>query len=412
MDSSQLTRHKRDRYSANALNGATPRPIFPIDDEKRVSYKQGSKIVTYNKRTIMPGCTGPTCNEDIVISGSSSNIPVPVPVEPTITTIYTPPTELGEPSQFKVSDVIVDSDNVIYVIESTYSSTGGTITSRLKKLNPAYTIYSFTGPSFDVRHKISRLALDNDDKLYFYKYNNALTFNVLNIYDKTNDSITESGSSSGFDSFIYATVIDKNTGNLYFADTTLRIFKSNTSGDAPILLAGGGNTLTENYRNDTNGANALFNVVISGLAFDGTNNCLYVADYLNNCIRKVSLVPPYAVTSFVFEQSTENPPTSGPVAQQNVKPANYDEFRTNVQFSSTPDVEIDANGNLYVADQIQQIDFVNTTTNYVTLFAGGLSATSNPLFNFTFAGVQGLFSKSPTQLYVADDTNGVLLISF
>jgi hypothetical protein len=66
MDSSQLTRHKRDRYSANALNGATPRPIYPLDEEKRIAYKQGSKVVTYNKRTVLPGCTGPTCNEDLL----------------------------------------------------------------------------------------------------------------------------------------------------------------------------------------------------------------------------------------------------------------------------------------------------------------------------------------------------------
>jgi hypothetical protein len=66
MDSSQLTRHKRDRYSANALNGATPRPIFPLDEEKLSSFKHGSKLVTHNKRIVLPGCKGPICNTDMV----------------------------------------------------------------------------------------------------------------------------------------------------------------------------------------------------------------------------------------------------------------------------------------------------------------------------------------------------------
>lgn len=66
MDSSQLTRLKKDRSTANSINSATPRPLLPINEETYISFKQGSKLSTHNKRIIFPGCTGPTCSEDMV----------------------------------------------------------------------------------------------------------------------------------------------------------------------------------------------------------------------------------------------------------------------------------------------------------------------------------------------------------
>ena len=65
MDSSQLTRFKKDRSTANAINGTSPKQLLSITEETYISFKQGSKLSTYNKRIILPGCKGPTCNKDM-----------------------------------------------------------------------------------------------------------------------------------------------------------------------------------------------------------------------------------------------------------------------------------------------------------------------------------------------------------
>lgn len=380
MDSSQLTRHKRDRYSANALNGATPRPIYPLDEEKRIAYKQGSKIVTYNKRTVLPGCTGPTCNEDLL-------------EEPQSTFVFDTMTTVLQTSNF-IYYVAVDSIGNIFWVESIGINpvTGYKIRKR-DSSNLITDIYTFTLQSgTDV---YSQIVLDNSDNLYFFDYNVTLGSFCLT-------KITPSGIVSQFmNTIIFQEVqgvtINKDNGDIYCVSLSAsQIYKTNISGTTPVLIAG----TAIGYLDSSNPLTARFNEP-NGITFDKQNNYLYVTELTNNDIRKIDLN-----TSIVSTYSStvgSTPPTIGPNAGNTV-----DDDHTLCQFFQPSDIVIDSVGNLYICDkgnnQIKKID----SSGFVTLFAGsGGYGISNgpPLTSASFADPYSIFIRSPTEMYVADEEN-------
>ena len=66
MDSSDLTKNKRNRIISNSLNGriALRHSNITMNSEVLSSYKLGSKRVTFNKLRILPSCSGPECKTD------------------------------------------------------------------------------------------------------------------------------------------------------------------------------------------------------------------------------------------------------------------------------------------------------------------------------------------------------------
>lgn len=391
MDSSQLTRHKRDRYSANALNGVQPHPIFPLDEEKLTSFKHGSKIVTYNKRTILPGCTGPTCNEDLIH-------------QPQGTFVFNQILEVYNNSGAeKVFEAVVDSQNTIYFVESS----GGfnpPPAYKLRKLLDGQTVPidivtldNSIGPSF------SYLTLDASDNLYYFDYVPSALQYLLHKYDGVSITIFPSSviinGASGM-------TINKNTGDIYFASGGgCEIYKTSTTGSTPILLVSG----SVGYLDNAVGTNAIFDSP-EGLTFDSANNCLYIADTANNCIRKLDLSGTNPVSTYAGNVLLASPPTTGPPSGPS-KMQNYNVDRTLSDFNAPTDVEIDQNGNLYIVDtQNNQINFLNTSTGKVTLFAGGLFGTGNPLLDYQFDVPNAIFIKSPTQLYIANQVAGTILL--
>jgi hypothetical protein len=68
MDSSELTKSKRDRIVANSYTsqGVSSRHLVPtITSSTLLSFKYGAKLVDFNKRIVLPNCTGEQCNEDL-----------------------------------------------------------------------------------------------------------------------------------------------------------------------------------------------------------------------------------------------------------------------------------------------------------------------------------------------------------
>ena len=380
MDSSQLTRHKRDRYSANALNGATPRPIYPLDEEKRIGYKQGSKVVTYNKRIVLPGCTGPTCNEDLL-------------EEPKGTVIFDTISTILQTSNF-IYYVTVDSIGNIFWVESIGTSpvTGYKIRKR-DSLNIITDVFTFNPVGSSPEY--SQIVLDNDDNLYF--------FNYIAPYGVCLTKMTPSGIVSHFTTAIVTDEIDgvtinKDNGDIYCTSTSsCVIYKTNISGTTPIAIAGSG---TVGYLDSPSALSAKFNEP-HGITYDKQNNYLYVTELTNNDIRKIDLNT--GIVSTYSSTAGSSPPTIGPTAG-NV----FNVDRTLSQFFSPSDVVIDPSGNLYICDtgnnQIKKID----SSGFVTLFAGSGSyglTNGPPLTSATFAGPYSIFIRSPTEMYVADEAN-------
>jgi hypothetical protein len=384
MDSSQLTRYKKDRYTANGLNGVQPRPIYPLDEEKRIGYKNGSKIVTYNKRTVLPGCTGPTCNEDLIS-------------QPQGTVVFDTMTTVLQTSNF-IQYVVVDSNGNIFWVESigTGPVTGYKIRKR-DSTNIITDVYTFTldGTSPEA----SQIILDNNNNLYFFDKNVTFGFCLT--------KITPSGTISQFINSgiplgpVDGLTMNKENGDIYFVlPTECAIYKTNISGTTPIRIAGSG---TVGYLDSLNPLNANFNEPF-GITFDKQNNYLYIAELINNDIRKMDLN-----TGFISTYSStagSAPAPGGGTGPSQGNTVNVD--HTLSQFFTPQDIEIDSSGNLYICDknnnQIKKID----SSGFVTLFAGSGSygiTNGPPLTSATFSLPVSTFIRSPTEMYIADSTN-------
>jgi sugar lactone lactonase YvrE len=175
-------------------------------------------------------------------------------------------------------------------------------------------------------------------------------------------------------------------GNLYVADSGNHQIRKIDPNGVVTTLAGSGSS----GRVNASGTSATFNTP-SGVAVDGSGN-VYVADTNNNLIRKIDTTG--AVTTFAGSGTYGN--ANDPVA-------------LNASFKAPAGVAVDANGNVFVADQynngIRKID----TSGAVTTLAGLASGTygssdgqgSAAGFNAPFAvavDMQG-------HVYVADTFN-------
>jgi hypothetical protein len=67
MDSSELTKDKRNRVTANSLSGggiALPHSNITMNSQVLLSYKLGKKQVEFNKKQVLPTCKAPNCDID------------------------------------------------------------------------------------------------------------------------------------------------------------------------------------------------------------------------------------------------------------------------------------------------------------------------------------------------------------
>ena len=68
MDSSELTKNKRNRVTANSLSGggiARPHSNITMNTQVLSSYRLGSRLVSHNKRLVLPFCQPPLCDTDL-----------------------------------------------------------------------------------------------------------------------------------------------------------------------------------------------------------------------------------------------------------------------------------------------------------------------------------------------------------
>jgi hypothetical protein len=175
------------------------------------------------------------------------------------------------------------------------------------------------------------------------------------------------------------------SGNIYVADYSNHKIRKVSSAGVVTTFAGSG---VAGVSNGT-GAAAQFNNPI-GLAFDISGN-LYVADSSNNKIRKITIsgvVTDYAGTG---------------------APGSANSTALNSTFDNPTGLAFDTAGNLFVSDASNfTIRKIATGGGSVTLFAGTAGATGNTNGTGTAARFEfpaGMVADSSNNLYVADFGN-------
>jgi sugar lactone lactonase YvrE len=175
------------------------------------------------------------------------------------------------------------------------------------------------------------------------------------------------------------------TGNLYVADSSNNTIRKISTTQVVSTIAG---AAAQTGNNDASGAGARF-YSPNGLGVDGLG-VLYVADYANHMIRKVTTAG--AVTTFAG---------SGTGGYSDTAP---------VKFNFPTDVALDLSGNAYVADSSNHLIRKITSSGVVSTFAG--TATVSGFSNtapVTFSGPQGVgLDSTGTILYVAEVFNNAV----
>jgi streptogramin lyase len=197
-------------------------------------------------------------------------------------------------------------------------------------------------------------------------------------------SVNGTGTNAGFNNLL-GIAVDKNN-NIYVADQGSNLIRKVTPGGVVTTFAGSGNATFA----DGTGTAASFNTP-SGLVFDATGN-LFVADRYNNRIRKIT--PEGVVSTFAGSGSTGNSNGTGAAAS----------------FWLPCGITIDASGNLFVADQVNNMIRKITPAAVVTTFAGsgqiGLQNGTGTSASFYYP--TGVIFDANNNLYVADNLNNTI----
>jgi len=178
-------------------------------------------------------------------------------------------------------------------------------------------------------------------------------------------------------------------GTMFVADSGNNTIRAITPAGVVSTLAGDSSLLNGGHDDGTGAAASFKNP--RGLAVD-SNGTIYVADYENHMIRKVT---PQGVVS-VFAGSTVG--------------GTLDGTGTAAQFQYPWGIVVDASGNLFVADQGNHLIRKITPAGVVSTFAG----TGTPGFvNANGTGAQfhyptGLAIDAAGNLYVGDQNNNVV----
>jgi len=183
------------------------------------------------------------------------------------------------------------------------------------------------------------------------------------------------------------------SGNIYVTDASKHIVLKITEGGTITVIAGLSGTSGNNTSETVTAANARFNYP-TGITCD-RNGDLYVCDTNNHQIRKIS----NNKVSLVAGAAT---PTSG----------TDNGVGTSARFNRPYDVDIDASGNLYIADTFNHA-IRKIVGGRVTTMAG-LKGTAGdaPVWSqmTTAEGIDGTLARFNTPYSVAVNQNGYIFV--
>jgi hypothetical protein len=186
--------------------------------------------------------------------------------------------------------------------------------------------------------------------------------------------------------------ITTNGTDLYVADYTNNEIRKVTTAGAVTLLAG--SSTGASGTTNANGTSARFSGPID-IVYSSSASALYVADYTNNRIRKITIASPFTVTTLAGS-------TAGLVNATG----------TSARFNQPTAIAVDASGNVYVADkgnnQIRRV----TAAGVVTTLAGNASGTAGSADGTgtaaSFNAPTGIAVDASGNIYVYDSGTDLL----
>jgi sugar lactone lactonase YvrE len=178
-------------------------------------------------------------------------------------------------------------------------------------------------------------------------------------------------------------------GNLYIADTTNDVVEMVTPSGTLSVVAGTGSpgapTPGPATRSDLHGP--------SGVALDAAGD-LYIADFVNSLVEKVT---PSGTLSVVAGIGVPGPPKRGPASGSHL--------------SNPSGVTVDAAGNLYIADTINEVVEKVTPSGTLSVVAGTGNVgapTPGPATSSDLSAPEALAVDAAGDLYIADHGNNVV----
>ena len=185
--------------------------------------------------------------------------------------------------------------------------------------------------------------------------------------------------------------------NIYVADRWNSLIRDVVSGGFVTTLAGNN---TSGYING-NGTSSVF-YFPDGLAIDPSGNNMYIADYTNNCIRKL-----------VIQGSNDASTFAGSSVADNGASGFTDGTGTVARFSGPSGLAIDTDGNLYVADFNNGLIRKITPAGIVSTVAGNHDFPGGVLYKDGLGPFTAIYNPTGIavdalgDIYITDGTNRV-----
>jgi len=400
-----LDNNAKGVLSGMGLSGTGPYTLSS-DTPANVQTKLRALVFNPTDNRVAPASTETTTftitandgTDDSTPNNTTTVISTSINDAPTITS--TPITTINEDSNYSytLGATDVDGDGLTWSVKS------GTSLPSWLSLNSSSNVTTFAGSgtigatdatgtaaSF---YRPFGVAVDSSGNIYVADYYNHKIRKVTS--SGVVSTLAGSGTSGSTDatgtaaSFNYPTdVAVDSSGNIYVADKNNNKIRKITPAGVVTTLAGSADNSSGSV--DGTGTAASFNFP-SGLALDSSGN-IYVADYSNNKIRKVT--PAGVVTTLAG--STDN--SSG----------SADGTGSAAKFNGPSGVALDSSGNIYVADLKNQKIRKITPAGVVTTLAGSADNSSGSVdgtgtaasFNYP----TGVAVDSSGNIYVGDFNN-------
>ena len=255
---------------------------------------------------------------------------------------------------------------------------------------------SLAGPQSVVRDPSGNFFVVTDAGVIYKVTPGTVAPSVMTIYAGNNTAGfsangTAAASTLTFEPF--GAAVDAN-GNLYYSDSQNCVVREIVGGVVQTV-AGNGNC---NFSGDGGPATSATLNFPQGIALDSLGN-LFIADAGNFVVRRVVLSTGI-ISTYAGTPGTQGFPTSGAAA-------------TSTPLSFPGGVAADANGNLFIADENDNVICrVDVASKILTIVAGtgafGFSGDGGPATSATMAAPDGVALDSAGNIYISDAENAVI----